>query len=1538
MDGDPENIRSSFALFRRPDKYHIGEDFDLFVKKLCLYFEAVEVTDTKKRRLALLFNLSENAFRLAESIEFPDNEDAWKEWVSQLKSLFDRNQTLTEKRYNFNRRVQETGESVDSYAVALKEFAAKCEFQGEEYKHRLVDQFILGISDRSTQNKLLQEPPATLEEGLLIARRFEAANATMKTLKTESALAKQSVVRSFAPVQGISASPLMNNKVCFTCQGFGHIARDCPSPSLNSSRPESQNERTCFNCNRKGHIARNCRVKQTPNNVMVNRTQPRATNRRIQTPPECFRCGQIGHVSRFCRADFKAIDSREERRTPVEQKQAKIRLSTVSATNKRKSLLVEVQINGHNKLCIIDTGASISLISKDQWETLNVNKISLVPSDIVAEAANNSTIGILGRVELPVAVNGSENMQEFYVASDIKTDIILGLDWIINCRAKIDAASMLLHLPNAISQRIAVFDSAITDPTAVVLHEDIEIPGRHEICQTARIKNPINADSLLEPNPKLVEKGVLVARVIVTPINQSVPVQIINPGAQPVKLYKGMKVGDLQVMDIDCKDPILDEGGCDSSLFTDLDFNIEHLKLKEKEKLGRVLNTFSNVFAKTSNDLGKTSLTEHRIETGNAAPIKQLPRRLPNALRQVVEEQVQDMLENEVIKHSNSPWASPIVLVRKKDGTWRFCVDFRKLNDATIKDAYPLPQVSDLIDTLSGHHYFTTLDLASGYWQVPVEKSSQEKTTFVVPGGGHYEFLRLPFGLTNAVPTFQRLMATVLEGLRPSKCLVYIDDILIIGKTFEQHLNHLIEVLQAIRNAGLKLKPTKCSFAQHEVKFLGFVISSKGLAPDPDKVKAIRAYPQPKNLTELRRFMGMASYYRRFVSGFSDIAQPINKLLQKDSNFQWNTQCDRAFVTLKEALTSEPVLGFPDPTRNFIVYTDASDIGIGAVLCQTNEDNSEFVISYASKAFSKAEKNWTTTDKESYAVVWALEYFHAYVYGRKVTIFTDHKALEWLRQQKSPNGKLARWILKLEEYDYTIVHRPGKLMGHVDALSRAPVQSIAVQDISYSEIAQEQEEEPSIRTVIHWIQNDNKPDKVPDNSSSLLKTLYNLFDSLKLKHRVLFRVWRTEDTEIDQIVLPEQLREDALTKAHLAAGHMGTAKTFALLQKYYYWPGFYKSVEEYCQSCITCARNKQVPRPRLPLQSIKIVPIPFYMIGMDIIGPLKRTKFGNVYILSIIDYFTKYAEAIALPNQKAETIARVLEDIFSRHGAPSVIITDQGTNFQSLIVSSICKLFNIEHRRTSAYHPQTDGLCERFNKTLKSLLRMTVNSDKDNWDELLPSALLAYRICKQDTTGYSPFELLYGRDPRIGLDIQEGGEDEVRLRKPISGPAQYIAELKERHLNFREKVANRIERVQEKQRRNYDKTFKTEKSMSFNEGDIVLYKNFRASGLDEKYHGPFKVINVMKPNCEIESLATGLKKVVHSNNLKPFRLANLQEEELVELDESEESELEDFDTEACNVARRMSVQDRNANRAHRNYNLRQTIRQPERYGNPIYDY
>ena len=424
-----------------------------------------------------------------------------------------------------------------------------------------------------------------------------------------------------------------------------------------------------------------------------------------------------------------------------------------------------------------------------------------------------------------------------------------------------------------------------------------------------------------------------------------------------------------------------------------------------------------------------------------------------------------------------------------------------------------------------------------------------------------------------------------------------------------------------------------------------------------------------------------------------------------------------------------------------------------------------------------------------------------------------------------------------------------------------------------------------------------------------------------------------------QIVVPKFAFRPIVREAHQHVDHLGIAKTFEIVQRRFYWPGFFKDVGEFCKNCEVCARNKVVPRPRSPMKPIDVVPVPFYMVGVDLIGPLKLTRQGNKYILTVIDYYTKYAEAIALPNQEAETVVRALEQVFARHGMPSVLLTGQGRNFESHLFQSMCQLFGIEKRRTTAYHPQTDGLCERFNGILKSLLRMRVNNDRDDWDEQLPSALLAYRVSKQSSTGVAPFEMLYGRDARLPLGVDH---NEV-LPKSTHGSTKYLEDLKKRQDTLRKMVTKKIQQSQQKQKHCYDSRNRAQRSKDFAIGDTVILRNFRARGLDEKYVGPYLVIDVNGTSCEIESLDNKKKKVVHANNLKRFSIdyeINDVQEENKDL-ESSESDIDELVLPNCVLQRRNDQENENDDDVEivqEHYNLRRNRRMPDRYGLPVMNY
>ena len=1461
------------GLFRRPEKYRIGEDFDLFFRKSVLYFDAIDVTDERKKRLALLFNLSEDAFRLAEGVPLPECQNSFDAWGKEIATRFEKNQTATERRYTFSKRIQLPGETVDAYSVSLRALAAKCDFRGSDYNNRVLDQFILGLQDKGTQNRLLQEPPSTVDEAIAVARRYEAARSTLDTLKQEN-LSRSSVV-----------NPVRSGKTCFVCHNPGHVARDCTHERYNVEKV-SPNNKLCFYCKQTGHIQHHCPFKYNRDRFRNTTEQERQREVRI-----CFRCNKRGHVAKYCRANWEEINSGLSSSQPLSKEQGRnvSKLSSIAGSEKRTTLVLEGIIEGSRVLCVLDTGASICLMSKEKWNKLSLSK-ELLPSDVVAEAANNMPLGILGRSILQFECAGIGFEQEFYIVEHMAHEILIGLNWMLENKVDLQVGARKLLFGNGNSCDLFLYDSSFMYPGVVSLCEDLEVPAGHEVICPANIGNPFVDECILEPNGYLSEKGLVVARVVVSPVHQIVPVQLLNPTKESVKLKKGTVVGYMEGIDIDPHDSNASNTVAENDAMENWDFS--HLEKDQHITMERFLQENRDIFARDLMDIGLTNKVEHHIDTGNAAPIKQLPRRLPHVLKQVVDTQFQQMLETDVIEPSNSPWASPIVLVKKRDGSWRFCIDFRKLNDVTRKDAYPIPQVFDLIDSLSGNTFFTTLDLKSGYWQVPVHADSKPKTAFVIPGGGHFQFKRMAFGLTNAVPTFQRLMMDVLSGMIGKKCLVYLDDVLVLGRTLEEHLSNLKDVFDAIREAGLKLNGNKCVFAQPSVRYLGYVISAQGIAPDEEKVKAVEQFPVPEDVVSLRRFLGIVGYYRRFICGFGDIAAPLFKLLQKDSKFEWKQSCTEAFQALKESLIKAPVMSYPRFDREFIVYTDASNIGVGGVLSQRDDHGHEKVIAYASRTFHGSERNWSTTEKEAYAIVWSLDYFSAYIFGQKVIVYSDHRALQWLRNIKVPNGKLARWLLRLEEFDYEVIHKPGHLMQHVDALSRAPVDGIVISGWTREEFEELQSLDEDIAIVSNWVAEGQKPEEKPVQGSEVLLTFHNIFDSLSLKDGLLCRRWIDETGEENhQIVVPQFFKGNVLREIHLSAGHSGISKTFASLQSRYYWPKFFTDVQAYCKSCEVCARNKTAPRPRWPLQPIEIKPIPFYIVGVDIIGPLKTTKSGNRYILTVIDYFTKFAEAEPLRNQEAETVVRALERIFASHGMPSILLTDQGSNFQSHLMKSMCELFGIEKRRTTPYHPQSDGLCERFNGILKSLLRMLVNKSKDNWDDQIPMALLAYRSTKQSSTGVSPFEMLYGRVPKLPAYVES--KTEFRQEKD---PIRYIDELRDKQQTLRQFVNSKLKSVQNKQKKAYDERFRTGKSKRLMPGDTVMLLDNTSRGLSEKYIGPFMIVDIVNSNCQIRSLLNGKEKRVHYNRLKPFELA-LDEALLQESASDITSDLESSDSE-----------------------------------------
>ena len=639
-------------------------------------------------------------------------------------------------------------------------------------------------------------------------------------------------------------------------------------------------------------------------------------------------------------------------------------------------------------------------------------------------------------------------MVPFYVTSKLYQSVILGSEFLMSQKVSIDFGKSKLRIHRKNQLRTCT---------------EITVPPRSQSLCEVRIKNylPSGVIGHCHGGRNIQNIGLVVANTIsssrMTDFGTKVTVMVMNPSEVPVTIFPRTKIGTFNIVEennisvltnfdkIEPNTNISHEvtnPQCSFSgqeVLDKINISSSSINLTQQQQLKALINSYADVFETAKSPRGFYDKVEHRIDIGNNPPVRSRPYRHSPRLQQTIREHVNKMLNDGIISESTSPFSSPVVMVTKKTGEYIFCIDFRRLNQITVRDNFPLPSISDTFNNLgmTKPAYFSTLDMASGYWQIGLDRDSKKKTAFITQDG-LYEFNVLPFGLHNAPSTFQRTMHEVLRGLHWKFCLVYLDDIIIYSDTFKDHLDHLCQVFQKFRDVNLKLKPKKCSFACDRIHYLGHIISEDGVATDPEKLKVVQEYPSPKNVKDVRAFLGFVGYYRRYIKDFSKIAQPLTALTRKDIPFQWTKECSEAFEQLKQKLLEPPVLSHPrfDEHSQFVLQTDASFQGLGFVLSQI-QDGNERAIAYASRALKPAERNYTVTELEALAVVEGVKKLSTYLeHSPKFKIVTDHQALKWLFDQKRSSGRLARWSLYLQSYSYDIEHRPGKKLANVDTLSR----------------------------------------------------------------------------------------------------------------------------------------------------------------------------------------------------------------------------------------------------------------------------------------------------------------------------------------------------------------------------------------------------------------------------------------------------------------------------------------------------------------------
>jgi transposase InsO family protein len=1024
--------------------------------------------------------------------------------------------------------------------------------------------------------------------------------------------------------------------------------------------------------------------------------------------------------------------------------------------------------------------------------------------------------------------------------------------------------------------------------------------------------------------------------------------------------------------------PIADRPDMEGELWKE-DVDLNHLLPQQRSEVFRALEKHRSMW---DGRLGQIHGTTHRIDlTPGAKPFHSRPYRAGPRAREAETAEIQRMLKEGVIEATQSEWASPVVLVPKPDGSMRFCIDYRKLNQLTVRDAYPLPRMDECIDSLGEAKVFSTLDCNCGYWQIPVDSADQDKTTFT-SHEGLFRFKRMPFGLMNAPATFQRVVDMTLSGLNWKICLVYLDDIIVFSPSYEEHIRDLDIVLGRLYGAGLSLKLKKCFFFKETVNYLGHVIQPGKLAVATKNTEALKHAKAPTTLTELRSFLGLCNVYRRFVPSFARIAAPLNALLRKGesrSEFAFTELQHEAFDSLREKLLHPPILALPRAAGQFVLDTDASQEQIGCCLFQQNpvdvEDGKDIrptgkelvrrPIGYWSRSLTSAERNYSTTEKECLAIVWAILQLRPYLEGKRFIVRTDHNSLRWVLNLSDAQGRLARWRLRLLEFDFEVQYSPGKEHHAADTMSRLrspdtsipkePVDTeipcfavrkdaVAAGDLLAKQVYLFTDPSPFLIQDLRAIQHGWFPDGIPSDDHTIDVDEFGIVGNVlssgeflpllpksltksapfeevvayqdsclrredaPVLRRGIYKVTPRAEGEIfnaslaqrdtaplpralqleellveqatdpecqaamaitgqatvfdvnpsgliiriapidgvQQILVPASLRPRLLHLEHFprTAGHPGVTRMYRSLRRRYFWQKMSHDVTDTVRSCTTCAKNRIKERKRTSFLKLFPASEPLEYLSMDILGPLPKTPHGNRFLLVITDRFSKLTRTIPLRTITAHSVAEAFctHWVFA-YGPPRYLLTDNGAQFTAKFFLAVCVELGIDKVFTTAYHPQTNGQVERFNRTIVNALRGYVSNHQSDWDEFTAALTYGYNTRIHSSLGLAPFELVLSRPPPpLSMETPEPGNDNPTREFPESAKLRFLARLRGLMPLARQQLAD----AQERYKKNFDRTVR-EKNNELSVGDwCYLRKEEYPLGVNPKLTdqvtGPYEIV------------------------------------------------------------------------------------------------
>lgn len=822
----------------------------------------------------------------------------------------------------------------------------------------------------------------------------------------------------------------------------------------------------------------------------------------------------------------------------------------------------------------------------------------------------------------------------------------------------------------------------------------------------------------------------------------------------------------------------------------------EHdLTNEERDRLNRVIETFP--FCSKEGELNKTQLRVAQIDTGDAKPVRCKLRIEPPHKQKLIIEEIERLERRGIIrKVESSEWLQPLMAVPKPNGKWRICLDARWLNAVTKKNCYPQQNANRILSLIGKAKYITTIDMTDAYFQVPLHADSQEKTAFAVPTKGTYVYNRMPMGLTNSGAVLCSLIDSLFGAEFEPHVFPYLDDIVIVSETFDDHLDYLSKVAQKLRYANLTISTEKSKFGYKRLRYLGHIIDEEGIAMDKSRVEAVENFPIPTCRKDIQRLMGMAGWYRRFIDHFADITAPISELLKKTEKFVWTDERQRALNQLIVALTTAPVLATPDYSLPFEIQADASKRACGAVLIQ-RQNGVERVIAYMSQKFTATQQKYGVTELECLAVILSIEKFRPYVEGSHFRVITDHHSLLWLKNLRDPNGRLARWALRLQAYDYTLVHRKGKHHIVPDTLSRN-IATISTADMD--------------STTDKWYR--QLKEQALENPQN--------HDNLKVENGLLYIQPNMNEacenpTCTWRLCIPKEKRMSILKDYHDgdSSCHFGRFKTTMKIRSLYFWPKMNQTIARYVQNCAICKQTKahnQITTP--PAGKFIEAKSPWRHVATDICGPFPRSRNGHQFVIVAIDLFSKFVIIKPLRSATAKTVTDfVKNDVVLKYACPKILVNDNGPQYRSEMYKSFADSRGIEIWYTANYFAQANPT-ECVNKTIGNALRAFLINDVDhrNWDEKIPEIANAINCAVHTTTGETPFEINFGQK------MPQHADEYKNVIEANNIPSRTATEFGK----LRDKVQQRINEAREKYTNRYN--LRT-REIKYNIGDIVFREN-----------------------------------------------------------------------------------------------------------------